>query len=658
MGKQIANAGSLLVFALAASWLALYYGRDIPWDYHNYHAYAAYSLTHDRLTQDFFPAGLVGYTNPIGFLPLALAQYWQLNSMATAVVLASLHSLNAFFLYLICRGVAAGMPRPSQVAIGIGWLLGICTPVFLIHLGSTFVDPIASALVMAALWAITFRQSLRWALIAGALAGISVAVKLSNACFAIAIAAVICLPWRGESTHRWMIRSGSAAIGMAIGFAAFQGYWSFRLQEAMGNPFFPFFNGIFRSPYITTESIGAFRFQPQSLADLISLPYRLALQDSWVYLEVPAPTPTALAICLLAVCLAARHAFRVVTRRAIKPPAEHNLRLVAFVLVGSLLWLATSANGRYGMPLFLLLGPLCALALVKLLPQRYALLLLSFIVALQLSSARWGHVPRWGSSAWTPQLTSVNIPQDLRDRPMLFLSLAIPSYSEIVPYLHENSSFIALRGTYSIPSSGPAYARFNEILSKYSGRTQVLFNLPRLKGFTPDVDGITRYYSASLDRVGLRLQTEQCARIIIDDQPSVDTWFNHRLGKMLPHVLVSCPAISSPPDRNIAERRARATSIMDAFERKCPELFMPSQPQIEGASDSWARSYFNYDSITLAVRFDKDSISYILSGQTSSTYLGKASKPEEALDNFNCQLPGRGKRGIEFLNDYESSAVW
>lgn len=658
MGKQTANASILLVCALAASWLTLYYGRDIPWDFHNYHAYAAYSLTHDRLAQDFFPAGLPGYANPIGFAPLALIQHWQLSSMTAAVVLASIHSLNAFFLYLICRDMSAGMPWPSRVTIALGWLLGASTPIFLIHLGSTFVDPIGTVLVMASLWVVAFRQSPRWALAAGALVGISMAIKLSNACFAIAIAMTVCLPWRGESLRQWLTRVGAAAIGMLAGFAISQGYWSMRLQETMGNPFFPFFNGIFRSPYMTTESIGAFRFQPRTLADLIALPYELALPKSWVYLEMPAPVPTALLACVLAIALALRYAFRFAVARSAVPVAEHNLRLVAFLFIGVLLWLATSANGRYGMPIFLLLGPLCALASVRILPQRYAVLLLLLALSIQFLSASWGKIPRWGSSNWTPRMTSVDIPRELREHPQLLISLASPSYSEIIPYLHGESSFVNLKGTYSIPSSGPAYARFNALVSRYSGRTQVLFLLPRLEGFIPDVDGLSRYYSASLDRVGLQLKTEQCVPIVVDRQPSLDTHFNRRLGKMIPHVLVSCPAIRSSPNPEIAERRARATSIMDAFERKCPDLFLPSRPQIDGAGEFWTRTYFNYDGVVLAVRFDKDAIFYLLTGQTSSTYLGKASNPEQALERFDCRLPGRGKRGIEFFNENEGNAVW
>lgn len=658
MGKSITNAGVLLACAVFFSWLAVGYGRDVPWDYHNYHAYAVHILTHDRLSQDFFPAGLQGYLNPIGFIPLALILQLRLDSMGSEILLASLHSLNAFFLYLVCRNLAAGQPRPSQWAIALGWLLGVCTPVFLIHLGSTFVDPVGSVLVLASVWLVTTGGSARSTLTAGLLAGLSMAVKLSNTGFAIAIAVVICLPWRTESRRQWLRRVVIGAFGMLGGFALAQGYWSWRLHETMGNPFFPMFNGVFRSPYFTTESVGAFRFQPSSLSDLITLPYRLALSNSWTYLELLAPTVIPLVLCILSMAVGLKYLLKTALGHAQARPMESSIRLAAFVLIASLLWIATSSNGRYGIPLFLLLGPLTAVAALRLLPQRYALLLLVALTALQLFTFSYGRVTRWGSTQWTPQLMSIQIPDELSRTPHLFLSLSSPSYSELVPHLHPDSVFVNLRGAYSIPSQGPAAAKVASLISEHEGRVQVLFAVPRMKGFTPDIPAMIHYYSAFIDRASLRLQVERCRKIVLDAQPKLKTRFNHGLGPSMPILLMSCPAVEATPDPETARMRARASQIMDAFEEKCPDLFVPSHPQIEGTGQAWARTYFNYDGIGLTVRFDKDRIQYGLSGQSSTTYLGRASRWQEAVGSFDCHLPGKGERGIDFFNANESSAIW
>jgi hypothetical protein len=658
MSKSITAGGMLLACTVFFSWLALTYGRDVPWDYHNYHAYAVHILTHDRLSQDFFPAGLQGYLNPIGFVPLALILQLHLDSMGTEVLLACLHSLNAFFLYLMCRNLASDLPCASQWVMALGWLLGVSTPVFLIHLGSTFVDPIGSVLVLASIWLVMSRNARRSTLLAGLLAGLSMAVKLSNTPFAIAIAIAICLPWRTESSRQWLVRIGTGAAGMLTGFILAQGYWSWRLYETMGNPFFPMFNGLFHSPYFTTESVGAFRFQPATLTDLATLPYRIALSDSWTYLEMLAPTPIPLVLCALSIAVGLKYLWKVSTGRQQKRPPESWLRLAAFVLVASILWIASSSNGRYGIPLFLLLGPMTALAALGLMAQRYALLLLTGLTAFQFLTFSYDGVVRWGSTQWTPQLMSVRIPEELSEAPHLFLSLSNPSYSVLVPHLHSDSVFVNLRSAYSIPSQGPSATKITSLISQYAGRTQVLFAVPRIKGYTADVTSMTRYYSAFIDRVSLRLQTEQCRKILLDAQPKLKTRFNRNLGPSMPVLLMSCPAVPSPPSPELARMRARASEIMNVFEDKCPKLFVPSRPQIEGAGQVWSRSYFNYDGIGLSVRFDKDRIQYGLSGQSSITYLGKASQWQEAVARFDCQLPGRGERGIDFFNTNEESATW
>lgn len=647
----------LLGCVVAFSWLALTEGRDIPWDYYNYHAYSVLLLSHDRLAHDFLAAGLQGYFNPIGFIPLALTQHWHFDSMYTAVTLASLHSLNAFFLYLICRDLATGKPGTWKFAIGMGWLLGATTPVFLSHVGSTGVDPIGSVLVMAASWLAVFHRQPRHLLLAGLIAGIAIAIKLSNVGFALAIAVVIALPQR-ESMHEWSVRVGCGAIGMLGGFVLAQGWWSWRLQEATGNPFFPFFNSIFHSPYFTTESTGDLRFVPASLEDLVRQPYRLALAEPWTYLEVSAPTAVPLVACLVALALGALFLIRSLAHRPRLSVPGPGMRLYVLVAVATALWVATSSNGRYGIPLFMLLGPTLSMLCLMLLPQRHAALLLALLGALQVYTIGTIGVGRWNSSQWTPQLLSVDMPEQLKKSPQLFLSLTAPSHSEIIPYLHPDSAFVNVRGSYSIPSTGASHERLESLLTRYRNRTQVVFSIPVLDGLEPNAQAIVRNNNLRIDRLGLYMLPDRCSEIHIDHQRGLPTRFNKRLGAPTEFTLMSCDAVRVTPSTKLAILRARATRIMDAFEVKCPKLFLPSKPQIEGTGPGWVRKYSNLDSISLAVNFNKDMLFYSLSGQTSLTYIGKASDWKNVVAAFRCEVPGQGKRGIDFFNENEKDAIW
>jgi len=658
--RHWANTSMLLGCALLFSWLALVCGRDVPWDYFNYHAYAVELLSHDRLAHDFFAAGMMGYLNPIGFIPLALTQHWQLGSMSTAVVLASLHSLNAFFLYLICRDLVTGRPLPTKIAMALGWLLGASTPVFLIHVGSTGVDPIGSVLVMAAAWLAIFRRQPRYILLAGVLAGISMAVKLSNIGFALAIAITIALPLHEETLRQWCKRVGSGAVGMLGGFCLAQGWWSWRLQETVGNPLFPFFNNIFHSPYLSTDGGVTLRFIPSSLTELATLPYRLALSKPWMYLELSAPTVVPLAACLAALGLCISYLFKSFGQRPRFSAPSTGQRLCVLVVVAATCWVATSTNGRYGIALFMLLGPVLAIALLRGLPQRYAVLVLALLGALQIYTVGFIGIERWNSSQWTPQLLSVEIPEPLKKDPQLFLSISSPSHSEIIPYLHPDSVFVNVRGAYSIPSAGRSHEKLNALISQYGNRTQIVFMIEaqKVKGFDTDVEAVKRHSNAIIDRLGLRLLPDQCSMIRIDNQRALETRFNRRLGPPVEFELLSCSAVKTTPNPELATFRARATQIMDAFEAKCPDLFRPSKPQIEGAGKGWVRKYFNHDSIGLVVSFDKDMLFYGLSGQTSPTFIGKASDWKTVVAGFRCEVPGKGKRGIDYFNEYEKDSIW
>lgn len=640
-----------LAIALTCVTLALEYGLDVPWDYYNYHAYAAHLLSHDRLGQDFFPAGLQGYLNPIGFAPFALAQSLPLNSMGIAAFLAVLHSLNAFFLYLIARELGRGTSIGTRWAMALGWLLGASAPVFLIHLGSTFVDPIGSALVLGAVWLTVFHPKPRSFFISGLLAAAATSVKLSNAIFMVGLAFTMLWPLV-ESRKQWFTRVSLGAAGMIVGLVATQGYWSVRLYETMGNPFFPLFNSIFQSPYYPPIDFSSTRFRPESWGELFSLPIRLMQPNSWVYMETVAPA-FAPALCCVALVIV------FVRKLLVRAPAGASSgyassaysRLALFVALVTTLWIVTSTNGRYAISLFMLLGPFAAATLMRAMPPRYAMLFLIVATGLQIHSGSLHGVDRWGSKKWTPRWLAPSVPASLTRSPQLFISIELQSHSELVPLLHPDSVYVNLIGShYSIPSEGPSYLRLKSLIDSHYDRTQIIIMVPQLEGFTPDVPAIVGYKSALLDRVGLRISHAQCKPILLDVQKPLDTRFNRHIGESHQGLLLSCKAEHIAPQPEVAALRVRAVEVMNAFEEKCPELFYPPQPQVEGAGMGWVRKYTKYDNLSLYVNLGENIIMNGLSGQTNPNYLGKATDWRQVVADFQCSLPGDNLRGSFHFN--------
>ena len=61
-------------------------------------------------------------------------------------------------------------------------------------------------------------------------------------------------------------------LGMAVGFLAINGYWMILLWMNFKNPFFPFFNGIFKSPFFYNVSISNY-LGPIKLIEKVFYPF-------------------------------------------------------------------------------------------------------------------------------------------------------------------------------------------------------------------------------------------------------------------------------------------------------------------------------------------------------------------------------------------------
>jgi len=638
-----------LAMVFTGVWLSLQFGRDTPWDYFSYHAYSAHLLFHDRLAQDYFAGGMQGYMNPIGFLPFALASAVGMDSIGIGAMLGAFHALNGVFLLLICRSLSRTQPDLSAV-LAPGLLLGIVSPILLMHLGSTFTDPIGSVCVLGAVWLALKRRPWQY-FGAGVFIAAAIAIKLSNLVFAVALVVMVLFPSKGRAWREWL-RSGAVfASGSVTGLAIFQGVWSWRLYTLTGNPLFPFFNGLLKSPLIPVDSQSVGRFVPKSILEFLAVPLDLARYSSWSHLEIPAPTLVPLAATAAAIafafCVGMRRLRGQDTTLPAGPLPAGLVSLGAFCLVSAVLWTLTSGNSRYALPLFLLLGPLLALLLIALVPRRYAILVAWLVLAAQIFMTVDARIIRWRSQQWTPQWVSVDMPRELASEPALFISLASQSQSNLVPYLHPRSSYIHLNnGHFSVPSTGAGSVPLWRLLRRHDYRAKIVLQRPRfLDGDEVPLASVLKYGNSYLDRISMRIVDGSCSELRVNAAPGYGISLNAGLAPPRSQGLVVCDAVRSPS--RYAEPRAAAERIMNAFEDKCPGLFNPRRPQIELAGEAWVRIYPKYDSAILVVNFIKGYVSYQLTGQFKGIVIGTPSTWKQDLKRFDCRMPYDGARGYK-----------
>ena len=581
---------------LSALW-TLVAGKDLNWDLLNYHYYAPFELLAGRLDQDFFAASAQSYLNPFGYVPFYAMVSAGWHSVAVSILLAVLHSLSIALLYVIAFKRFAHLPRAERIGMAcLATALGAATAVFWAMVGTSFLDPLLAPLVLAGLLLLLGESAhaVRSATLAGALFGAATALKYSNAVFVIAaLPLVLALPGASARVRLGAVLGYGAAATIAVVLLA--GPWFALLARAFGNPFFPMLNGWFGSVDAPATSALSVRFTPQGVGDVLLLPLRMAALDRSLYAEIFAPDIRPVA--LLAGLLALGVAWLLRERGQVRSLDGMDWRLLAFLALSFALWAASSANGRYGLPLLLLTGIVLARIAERLLPLTAARVFLALIVVVQLAMsieaapARWFIAEPW-SRHWLPYA----VPQRALAEPALYLSLETLPMAVVAPFLHPASSLVNFRGQQSLPPDAP---RLLKLLERYRGHVRVMGRSLELIQGKPDASEVTAY-DGTLARIGYRVDTTDCYTIAWqpDDADPVSRAAN-TITRAMPTSeklsVVSCALVPAARDPLIAAKERRASSVFDRIEKACPRLFRGQSAVTEPLGGGWSRHYVGLD---------------------------------------------------------------
>ena len=341
--------GSLLAGA-AYTWFA---GEDINWDWRNYHEYSAFALIHGRFNEDVAPAWIQTFLNPLGYLPAYLLRH-HVAAPFWGMLLGAIHGLNLALIFWLSRSVLIGAASGLMLAASV--VIAAFGPMTLSEVGTSFADILTALPVIAGAGLILSakpQHRARYA-IAGILIGGAVGLKLTNMIFLLG-ARPSCL-----RRDRWW-RCPSLQSAAQMGGIGTGGAWAWILWEQFGNPLFPFYNTVFRSPEAPVAAIADLRFLPRSLWDAAAYPFYwlVGLHPSS---EGPFRDPRFAILFVLFVANAGASLFyrlRVFTRR--------DKQFLLFFAVAYAMWLFAFSIHRYAIALELLTAPLIVLLLARLL---------------------------------------------------------------------------------------------------------------------------------------------------------------------------------------------------------------------------------------------------------------------------------------------------
>ena len=581
--------------ALCAAWTVLA-GKDLSWDLLHYHYYIAHALLEGR-SQDWFAAGSQSYLNPLGYVPFYLMVNAGWHAVVVSMVLAALHGANLGLLYLIGRKLFAHHPPGRRAALSaLGAALGGASAVFWTTAGTSFLDPLLTAPMLGAVLLVLGAPSgaaARRAAAAGILFGAAAALKYSNAVFALA-GLVLAATLPAASRRARALQIAAYAGGGTLAVAVLAGHWLARLAAEFGNPVFPLFNAVFRSPYAPTASFAAARFAPQDFADAMLLPLHIASPTSMIYTEISAPDLRFSALALALVFLAAMLVFRNSAGSRNQALSHDDVRLLAFLGVSLAAWIMTSANGRYGMLVLLLVGPCLARLADRLLAPRWACFALGLLLAAQVTACAMISPPRWFlAERWSARWLPFAAAPLATDQPAIYLMPEVQSMSAVIPFLHPGSSFANLQGQ---RADTPGWSRIAAQLDRGDRPARVLGRDLRLRADGTPRPEVVEVYDWTLVRFGYRVDPDHC--FAVDWRPDDDA-----LSRLASAValrteprervlsLAACALVRAQRDPREAAEEQRISAVFDRVERECSRVLRGQTGVTERSGTEWLRNY-------------------------------------------------------------------
>jgi hypothetical protein len=584
------------VLAFAIAWTLLH-GKALHWDAINYHFYLGFAALNDRFAQDFFAAGTPSYINPYAYVPLHLMVSAGFPGALVATVLAAVHGLIFWATYELALVASPASSQRERVAFAVlAIVLAAMSPVLLQGLGMTLVDIPLGVLVVAG-WlamAVAVRDgSLRWVVVGAVLGGLAGGLKLSNAFYALAAGSMVFFV-PGDWRHK--ARTGAVYVG-ACGVAALlvSAPWGWKLWTAYGNPLFPFLNDIFRSPDFTSAALHYERFRPATLVEFLARPLDLLSTLSRQNTEGRAPDlrfmVLFIALGVLAMCaLAARVRNADSDREGPNGAGRVMAALATAFVIAWCLWLQTSGNSRYFIPMGCVAAALLAVTLHRAYRRWKDGTLVAIAVIILAQGVQIVVAADWQRDGvdWRGPLLELKYPDRFRNEPALFLSTSFLSGSAFLPHWHPQSGMMTISGFYAIGPDRPGFARAMSLIASNEGRVRSLTLLPRDFDETTGLPGSPSDLNIFFRRFGLAIDPSDCefvkarsnlvAALRANDRQRWNAW-------------VSC---GLRPDPAAAERYAVEVSVVDPIfdrvEAACPNLFHPPRPVTE-QFPAWTRLY-------------------------------------------------------------------
>lgn len=241
----------MLFLSVCFGLYSVHLGIDSENDSYNYHFYNGFAFINGRTFTDLAPAGLHSYFNP--FLDaLVFLGITNIPQKIYAFLLGFFQGLNLFPIYYISK-VLFFRFNINKILILLVSLIGLFHSLFLTQLGVAMHDSLTSLFILISLCFLLSYYNVNSILgfyVPSLIIGVVVGLKLTTAIYGVAFGVIIALYSLFIRNYRIVVCSG---LLMVIGFLLSNGWWMLQLWDNFQNPFYPYFNQLFKSPFATID---------------------------------------------------------------------------------------------------------------------------------------------------------------------------------------------------------------------------------------------------------------------------------------------------------------------------------------------------------------------------------------------------------------------
>ncbi len=447
---------SLAVIAISLTLgavIAVNRGQDLNWDLLNYHYYNPFAFIHDRLAYDFAPGYIQTYLNPL----LDVGSYYLINHFSPIVVgaiLGAIQGLNSWLVFEIARLVLRKRfsGTQSKVLACIAALFSFFGVASLAEIGGTMGDNLTSIGVLGSLFLVllsseTFKKnpkkSRMFRLMGFLLIGMVIGLKLTSVAYALPLL-LVAISF-GNGPREKIINSFQHGVCLIGGVGLLSGYWYAKLWQMFHSPIFPFYNGVFKSPYYPQENFSDTFFLPDDILQTLFYPFYFIGKNHFVVENEFRDIRFAVCYALLIVVIGFIIILRMRGSAWPKPLRDKTIQIFcSFFLLSYIVWQEQFSIFRYLIALEFLSGILI-IFLVALVIKRYRYVL-GLSLAILLCISLYAVPMNYGRIAWKEKYFDVQLPTNIASTDSTVLMLGTAPTSFMIPNFPQSTRFVKLEG--------------------------------------------------------------------------------------------------------------------------------------------------------------------------------------------------------------------